>query len=113
MMLRIAAEGILLLLAWKPTGRAALRDISATAQQVNIRLQYPDMPLVKATKGKMTMVPMELLMVKENQRYNYKMDEKQTANMIKFAVTAPPERWAHIEHGQKMLDWSGDPVLQK
>lgn len=46
MALRVAAEGILLLLAWKPTGRAALRDISATAQQVDIRLQqfcyWPD-----------------------------------------------------------------------
>lgn len=46
MMLRIAAEGVLLLLAWQPTGRAALRDISATAQQVDIRLQqfcyWPD-----------------------------------------------------------------------
>lgn len=83
------------------------------SNKYGIRLQYPDLPLVKSTKGKMTLLPMELLMIKENQRYNFKMDEKQTSNMIKFAVTAPPERWSHIEHGQKMLSWGADPMLQK
>jgi phosphatidylinositol glycan class Q protein len=46
MMLRIGAETLLVLLDWRPTGRASLRDISATAQQVDIRLQqfcyWPD-----------------------------------------------------------------------
>jgi len=42
---------------------------------------------------------MELLTIVQNQRYNYKMDERQTANMIKFAVTPPQERWGAIEHG--------------
>lgn len=31
--------------------------------------------------------------------------------MIKFAVTPPPERWASVEHGLKMLDWPADPAL--
>ncbi|SMR63616.1 unnamed protein product [Zymoseptoria tritici ST99CH_3D1] len=83
------------------------------AKTYNIRLQYPDLPLVKATKGKNTYLPMECLVIKENQRYNFKMDERQTSNMIKFAVTAPPERWTAIEHGLKMLSWSEDPYLQK
>lgn len=47
----------------------------------NTRLQYPDLPLVKMTKGKNTLLPMEILMVKENQRYPYKCDERQTSNM--------------------------------
>ena len=75
-----------------------------------IRLQYPDLPLVKMTKGKNTLVPMEILTIKENQRYNYKCDEKQTANMIKFAVTPPPARWEAIQHGLGMLDWANDPI---
>lgn len=96
------------------------------ANKYNIRLQYPDLPLVQSTKALRSkdpkdptskvltsLYPMEILMIKENQRFNYKMDEKQTANMIKFAVTAPPERWSHIEHGQKMLSWNSDPMLQK
>lgn len=46
MTLRIAAEALLILLDWRPFGHAALKDISATAQQVDIRLQqfcyWPD-----------------------------------------------------------------------
>ncbi|KAK4611871.1 N-acetylglucosaminyl-phosphatidylinositol biosynthetic protein gpi1 [Fulvia fulva] len=46
MVLRIGAEGLLMLLDWRPFGNAALKDISATAQQVDIRLQqfcyWPD-----------------------------------------------------------------------
>ena len=79
----------------------------------NTRLQFPDLPCVKMTKGKNTLLPMELLKVKENQRYPSKCDEKQTANMIKFAVTPPAERWRAIEHGLKMLSWSTDRTLQK
>jgi phosphatidylinositol glycan class Q protein len=39
MVLRIIAEGILTVLDWRPFGHAALKDLSATAQQVDIRLQ--------------------------------------------------------------------------
>jgi eukaryotic translation initiation factor 2C len=72
------------------------------AREFNIRLQHPDLPLVKATKGKNTLLPMEVLKIKQNQRYAYKMDERQTSNMIKFAVEPPPQRWNAIKHGLKM-----------
>lgn len=80
------------------------------AKEFNVRLQFPELPLVKMTKGKSTMLPMEILKIEQNQRYQYKLDERQTSNMIKFAVTAPPQRWEAIEHGLKMLDWPNDPV---
>lgn len=83
------------------------------AKKYSIRLQYPGLPLVKMTRGRNTVLPMEVLTMKENQRYQYKMDERQTSNMIKFAVTPPPERWESITHGLKMLDWNNDPVLKK
>ncbi|OQO08033.1 hypothetical protein B0A48_06826 [Cryoendolithus antarcticus] len=82
------------------------------AKSYNIRLQFPELPLVKMTRGKNTIFPMELCIVKENQRYPFKCDEKQTSEMIKFAVTPPAQRWAAIDHGLKMLDWSNDPVLK-
>ena len=50
-------------------------------KKYNTRLQYPDLPVVKMTKGKNTLLPMEVLRVKENQRYPSKCDERQTANM--------------------------------
>ena len=49
------------------------------SREFNIRLQYPDLPLAKMTKGKETLLPMEVLKVKQNQRYNYKMDERQVS----------------------------------
>lgn len=46
MVLRVTAEALLSLLDWRPFGQAALKDVSATAQQVDIRLQqfcyWPD-----------------------------------------------------------------------
>lgn len=46
MALRIGAEGLLILLEWRPFGQSAMKDLSATAQQVDIRLQqfcyWPD-----------------------------------------------------------------------
>ncbi|CAK4022112.1 related to eukaryotic translation initiation factor 2C 3 [Lecanosticta acicola] len=76
-------------------------------------LQYAGLPLCKMTKGKNTVLPMECLMVKGNQRYAYKMDERQTSNMIKFAVTPPAERYQAIQHGLNMLSWDSDPMLKK
>lgn len=52
----------------------------------NVRLQYPDLPVVKMTKGKNTNLPMEVLKVKENQRYPFKCDERQTSNMSKYTA---------------------------
>ncbi|TKA80235.1 hypothetical protein B0A55_04157 [Friedmanniomyces simplex] len=82
------------------------------ASTYNIRLQFPDLPLVKMTKGKMTVLPMEVLTIKPNERYAFKMDERQTSNMIKFAVTPPAERYKAVEHGLAMLDWDTDPVCK-
>lgn len=82
------------------------------AKEFNLRLQFPDLPLCKMTRGKNTLLPMEVLKIEQNQRYNFKMDEKQTSNMIKFAVDYPPKRWEAIQHGLKMLNHPGDPVLK-
>lgn len=96
--------------AGKPT-KMSLYAYFAT--KYNIMLQWPSLPLVKMTKGKNTILPMEVLRIVENQRYNYKMDERQTSNMIKFAVTAPPERYRHIQEGIDLLNWAEDPVLKE
>ncbi|KAI6846917.1 Piwi-domain-containing protein [Hortaea werneckii] len=82
------------------------------ATKYKIRLQYPDLPLVKTTKKGNVVLPMEICKIACNERYNFKMDERQTSNMIKFAVTPPNERWQAIEHGLSMLDWDNDPVLK-
>ena len=76
----------------------------------NIRLNYPDWPVIEMTK-KRTVVPIEILKLKPEQRYVFKLDEKATSNMIKVAVTAPADRWGAVEHGLRMLDWKNDKYL--
>lgn len=82
------------------------------AKEHSVRLQYPDLPLVRMTKGANTLLPMEVLKLKMNQRYSTKLDERQTSAMIKFAATPPADRWASIQNALRMLDWANDPVLK-
>ncbi|KAF2087202.1 Piwi-domain-containing protein [Saccharata proteae CBS 121410] len=79
-------------------------------RKYNLVLQS-GLPLVKMTK-KDVVLPMEICKLQGNQRYPYKLTEKQTAQMIKFAVTLPKERWQAVEHGLEMLDWNNDMYLK-
>jgi eukaryotic translation initiation factor 2C len=81
-------------------------------RKYNITLQYPQLPLVEMSK-KDVMYPMEFVFIKENQRYPFKLDDKQTANMIKFAVSPPNVRYGSIQEGKSWLDWSKDKYLQE
>jgi len=81
-------------------------------EQYNIRLRYPRLPLIR-TKKKNEMFPMELARVEPGQRYPFKLDERQTADMIKFTVTRPNERRAHIMKNVASLDWANDPILRR
>ncbi|KAI9728343.1 MAG: hypothetical protein M1828_003743 [Chrysothrix sp. TS-e1954] len=76
------------------------------------RLQMPEMPLLQMTKKNIS-IPFEMCFLEDNQRYLYKLSERQTANMIRFAVTLPNERWGAIEHGLRMLNWDQDQYLRE
>lgn len=77
----------------------------------NVRLRYPGWPVVSMTKK--AILPLELLKLKENQRYTFKLDEMQTSQMIKVAVTPPEKRWSSIQGGVNMLDWSSNTFLNQ
>ncbi|KAF1920317.1 ribonuclease H-like domain-containing protein [Ampelomyces quisqualis] len=75
----------------------------------------PGVPVVKMTKKirkENVYLPMDVLSIDANQRYNTKLSDKQTSEMIKFAVTLPKERWAAVGHGVKLLNWANDPYLR-
>ena len=55
---------------------------------------------------------MELCFLPKGQRYPYKLNEVQTAAMIKFAVTRPEGRKAAIAAGLELLNWNGDKYLK-
>lgn len=80
-------------------------------RKYDIRLQRWKTPLIQTTK-KGVVFPMEVVMVSPNQRYPFKLDDLQTAKMIKFAVTPPEVRQREIASGLKMLNWSADPFLR-
>lgn len=80
-------------------------------RKYSIVLQYPQLPLVKMTKGVSTYLPMELCRITENQRYGFKLSDRQTSEMIKFAVTLPNQRWQDIQQGLTMFNWGGDQYL--
>ncbi|KAF3907146.1 hypothetical protein ABW21_db0205470 [Orbilia brochopaga] len=78
----------------------------------NIRLRYPQLPLIQ-TKKKNVLFPMELTFVAEGQRYPYKLDERQTSDMIRFTVQRPNIRLESIKKNVQELNWKEDPVLKK
>lgn len=80
-------------------------------RKYNHRLQYPQLPLMEMTK-KGVMFPIELLHIQANQRYAAKLDENQTANMIKFAVSGPDKRKAAMLLGKQLLNWENDVYLK-
>ncbi|KAI1131443.1 Piwi domain-containing protein [Nemania abortiva] len=73
------------------------------------RLQYPKLPIIATTRG--GLFPMELCNIADFQRYPFKLDPVQTAQMIKFAVTRPAKRKADIMQGFQHLNYVKDPYL--
>lgn len=80
-------------------------------KRYNITLMHPLLPLVETTK-RGVVYPMEFCFLAKGQRYPYKLNEDQTASMIKFAVERPAGRKASIDAGLKLLNWPADKYLQ-
>ncbi|KAI8960336.1 Piwi-domain-containing protein [Daldinia sp. FL1419] len=75
-----------------------------------IRLRWARLPLIEATNG--NIYPMELCNSIEDQRYTFKLNPRQTSDMIKAAATRPPQRQKDIIEGITHLKWSEDPYLK-
>ncbi|KAK5099191.1 Protein argonaute [Lithohypha guttulata] len=84
-------------------------------RRYNVQLRYPNIPLVQMTKkmrGSPVLFPAELLVLEKHQRYGAKLDENQTANMIKFAVSPPAKRLEAINQGKSWLGWDTDLMMR-
>lgn len=68
--------------------------------------------MTKKIRKEPVYLPMDVLKIDANQRYNTKLSDVQTSNMIKFAVTLPKERWAAVMAGVRLLHWPNDPYLR-
>ncbi|KAF9435066.1 hypothetical protein BGZ76_006969, partial [Entomortierella beljakovae] len=76
----------------------------------NITLSYPSLPCV--TVGKTAMLPLELCTVIEGQRYMKKLDDRQTADMIKFSSQPPSVRANNIRDGVKLLSYEDNENIK-
>ncbi|KAF9359202.1 Eukaryotic translation initiation factor 2C [Mortierella sp. AD094] len=76
----------------------------------NITLSYPSLPCV--TVGKTAILPLEVCTVVEGQRYMKKLDERQTADMIKFTSQPPAVRANNIKDGVKLLNYEDNEFIK-
>lgn len=79
-------------------------------QHHNMRLEYPNLPCVTVRKG--SQLPMEICEVMEGQRYNRKLSDMQTTEMLKFTTQPPDRRAEKIIRGLEMLRFKENPDLQ-
>lgn len=94
----------------------AMRKITVAAyfkSKYNIQLRrgLPMAQMTKKIRKGPVYLPIEFLKIEENQRYNPKLSDTQTSNMIKFAVTLPAERKKAIMNGVNLLQWPKDLYL--
>ncbi|OZJ02548.1 hypothetical protein BZG36_04506 [Bifiguratus adelaidae] len=73
-------------------------------------LAYPFLPCVAVRKG--TFLPMEVCEVVPGQRHIKKLNERQTAEMIKFTCQRPHERLQRIMNGVKTLEYDRNEYLK-
>lgn len=79
-------------------------------RRYNIALRYPFLPGLVGRKN--AVFPIEFCEVGENQRYKGHLDEKQTADMVKFACQKPKDNISRITDVLKQLDLGKSPIVQ-
>ncbi|CAB4439948.1 unnamed protein product [Rhizophagus irregularis] len=80
-------------------------------RQYNKRLLYPNLPCVIVRKN--VYLPIEVCDVIPGQRHMRKLDERQTADMIKFTCQPPNARANKIQAGLEILDFRNNEYLRE
>ncbi|KAJ2343044.1 hypothetical protein GGF43_005792, partial [Coemansia sp. RSA 2618] len=78
------------------------------ARRYNINLRYPFLPGLVGRKN--AIFPIELCEVADNQRYRGKLNERQTADMVKYACQRPNENRNRIIDALRQLNFAESPV---
>ncbi|KAJ3287772.1 Eukaryotic translation initiation factor 2C, partial [Blyttiomyces sp. JEL0837] len=69
----------------------------------NKDIQYPHLPCVECGSGGQILIPMEMCLVRPNQRHLGKLSDVQTSDVIKIAAVQPPSRFDRIKAGMNAL----------
>uniref|UniRef100_A0A915K614 PAZ domain-containing protein n=1 Tax=Romanomermis culicivorax TaxID=13658 RepID=A0A915K614_ROMCU len=79
----------------------------------NINLRFPRLPcLIVGTKRRNISLPLEVCKIHRPQKYNRKLNEKQTADMIKAVCIDAPSREDRIGRLMSMARFENDPFLR-
>ncbi|KAK8051011.1 piwi domain-containing protein [Apiospora rasikravindrae] len=94
------------------TVNGSTSNISVQAHFLSLgtELKHPNFPLIQTHSR--SCFPFEVCYFAPKQRYPFKLDPKETSNMIKAAVARPPIRKEQIRSNVTGLHWKGDPHLK-
>ncbi|KAF2444106.1 eukaryotic translation initiation factor 2C 2 [Karstenula rhodostoma CBS 690.94] len=95
----------------KDSNTITLREYFYKKYNITLMTGVPVVKMTKKIRQKPVYLPIDVLKIDPNQRYNTKLNDKQTSEMIKFAVTLPQARWAAVMHGVHLLGWQKDRFL--
>ncbi|KAJ5916265.1 hypothetical protein N7504_000280 [Penicillium tannophilum] len=110
-LLDASASEYKLMITDKSTGKEKSQSVADYfLRKYNKALEHPHMPLVKMTKEGV-IYPAELLVIKNLQRWPFKLTDLQTGDMIKYTAKKPSERLEHIRKCKTILNHDEDPSL--
>ncbi|KAI8818024.1 Piwi domain-containing protein [Fimicolochytrium jonesii] len=72
-------------------------------EHYNIRLCYPQLPCVATGANLDIIIPMELCVVRPNQRHTARLNERQAAEMVRVTALLPKQRSYRIEQGKRIM----------
>ena len=93
------------------TGKSSVEQFFQS--RYNIRLKYPNMPLVEVGGKNRVHLPMEVLRVIKGQRMSAKLTPDQTSVMIKKTTQKPHLRVQTIQQQTAENEYDRDPVLSE
>ncbi|KAJ1725255.1 hypothetical protein LPJ53_000584 [Coemansia erecta] len=94
----------------KPNGRPEKITIANYfRKRYGVALRYPFLPGLIGRKN--AVFPIELCEISENQRYKGKLDDKQTAEMVKFACQRPNQNMERIIDILRSLNFGQEPTV--
>ncbi|KAJ9053872.1 hypothetical protein DSO57_1020180 [Entomophthora muscae] len=81
------------------------------ARKFGIHLEFPSLPCIEVKRG--NLIPMELCQVVSGQRYSKKLNDGQTAEMIKIACMSPNVRSEKISQSLHLMDLNDSLYLKQ
>lgn len=97
----------------RPGQKITLAQYYKSKYGINLTKGLPVVKVTKQIRKQDVFLPMEYLRIDPNQRYNSKLSDTQTSQMIKFAVTLPGQRRQAVEFGVRLLDWPNDAYMKQ